>query len=183
MKQIISLLMMVTLLAPVTSRAANYALDPEKTTIQFSIKNLGFITVKGVFKKFRGTVTVDEAEPAKSKADVTIDVASISTGIDLRDKDLRGASFFDAEKFPAMTFVATRVEPGSGALTLTGNLTIKGVTKPVTLAVQGPTAVQGDARLAATATTTLNRKDFGVSSGATIADTLAVTIKAELVKQ
>ena len=96
---------------------------------------------KGVFEKFKGTVTIDEKDITKSKVDVTIEMASINTNIAKRDDHLRSPDFFDVAKFPTMTFVSTKVEKaGADGLKVTGNLTIKGVTRQVMLNVEGPTA-------------------------------------------
>lgn len=121
------------------------------------------MNVKGSFEKFKGTVVIDEADIAKSKVDVSIETVSINTGIDTRDNHLRSPDFFDVEKFPLMTFVSTKVEPGTDNYKVTGNLTIKGETKQVVLLVDGPNSLKGNPKRTATATTTVNRKDFGVS--------------------
>jgi polyisoprenoid-binding protein YceI len=185
MKRIFALIIALALMAPLNVLAHTYNIDPSRTTIQFKVKNMGMMNVKGSFEKFRGTVDIDEADITRSKVDVSIDTVSINTGIDMRDKDLRGPNFFDVVKFPTMTFVSTRVEAAADKdkLKLTGNLTIKGVTKQVTLIVEGLKSLQGDLKRAASATATVNRQDFGVSSGATIADEVFITINTELLKQ
>jgi polyisoprenoid-binding protein YceI len=183
MKRLISLLITMSLLGPLNALAQTYSLDPAHTTIQFKVRNMMIMHVTGVFEKFKGTVHIDNTDMSKSTADVTIETASINTGINRRDDDLRSSGFFDAAKYPAMTFFSTKVEPGTGTLKVTGNLTIKGVTKEVVLTVVGPKSQQDDQRLAATATATVNRQDFGVSKGGVIADEVFITIKTELVKQ
>jgi polyisoprenoid-binding protein YceI len=185
MKRILTLIITLALLMPLNILAQTYNIDPSHTTIQFKVKNMLIMNVKGVFEKFKGTVDIDETDITKSKVDVSIEIASINTGIDRRDKDLRGPDFFDAAKFPAMKFVSTKVEAGTDKdkLKVTGNLTIKGVTKEVVLIVEGPKSLQGDLKRGASATATVNRQDFGVSSGSMIADEVYITINTELVKQ
>jgi polyisoprenoid-binding protein YceI len=183
MKRILTLFIALALLLPLNVLAQTYNLDLAHTTIQFKVKNLGIFNVTGVFEKFNGTVDIDDTDISKSKVDVSIDTASINTGINMRDKDLRSDNFFDALKFPTMTFVSTKVETGSDNLKVIGNLTIKGVTKQVVLKVEGPKKLQEAIRRGVSATATVNRQDFGVSSGKTIADEVFVTITAELVKQ
>jgi polyisoprenoid-binding protein YceI len=182
MKRILTLIITLVLLVPLNVLAQTYNVDPSHTTIQFKVKNMLIMNVKGVFEKFKGTVDIDETDVTKSNVDVSIETASINTGIDRRDNDLRGPDFFDVVKFPTMRFVSTIVEAGTDNLKVTGNLTIKGVTKQVVLIVEGPKSLQGDLKLGASATATVNRQDFGVSSGAVIADEVFITIKTELVK-
>jgi len=182
MKRILTLIITLVLLVPLNVLAQTYNVDPSHTTIQFKVKNMLIMNVKGVFEKFKGTVDIDETDVTKSNVDVSIETASINTGIDRRDNDLRGPDFFDVVKFPTMRFVSTIVEAGKDNLKVTGNLTIKGVTKQVVLIVEGPKSLQGDLKLGASATATVNRQDFGVSSGAVIADEVFITIKTELVK-
>lgn len=183
MKRIFLLIITLALLVPLNARAQTYNIDPSHTTIQFKVKNMLIMNVKGVFEKFKGTVDFDQTDITKSKVDVSIETASINTGIDRRDNDLRSPNFFDVAKFPTMRFVSTMVEAGTGNLKVTGNLTIKGVTKQVVLIVEGPKSLEGDLKMRASATATVNRQDFRVSSGAVIADEVFITITTELVKQ
>ena len=184
MKRFITVLITVSLFVPFNALAQTYRLDPSHTTIQFKVRNMLIMNVTGVFEKFRGTVHIDENDMSKSTADVSIETASINTGINRRDDDLRSSGFFDVAHYPAMTFVSTKVEPGAaGTLKVTGNLTIKGVTKEVVLAVEGPKSLQDHVRLAASATATVNRQDFGVSKGSVIADEVYITITTELEKE
>ncbi|MFA7403100.1 MAG: YceI family protein, partial [Pelobacteraceae bacterium] len=98
MKRLLTLFFALAILAPLTVLAQTYTVDPSHTTIQFKVRNMGFMSVTGSFDKFKGTVDIDETDVTKSKADVTIDISSINTGINMRDKDLRSPNFFDAEK-------------------------------------------------------------------------------------
>lgn len=195
MKRILSLLAVLALLAPLNALAATYNLDPYHSSIQFKVKHLMITNVKGVFDKFKGTVIIDEMDITKSKVDVSIEMSSVNTNIPKRDDHLRSPDFFDTAKFPTMMFVSTKVEKaGVDKLKVTGNLTIKGVTKPVILNVEGPTSEikgpQGELKRGASATASINRQDFGVSwskkldgGGLVVADEVFITIDTELVKQ
>lgn len=195
MKRISALIISMALLAPLNVLAATYSMDPYHTVIQFKVKHLMITNVTGVFGKFKGTVVIDENDISKSKVDVSIEMASINSGITKRDDHLRSADFFDVAKFPAMTFVSTKVEKaGVDKLMVTGNLTIKGVTRSVVLNVDGPTgeikSPQGDIRRGASATAVINRQDFGVSwnskldgGGVVVADNVYISIDTELAKQ
>jgi polyisoprenoid-binding protein YceI len=195
MKRILVLIISLALLAPLNAISATYNLDPFHSTIQFKVKHLMITNVTGVFEKFKGSVVIDEKDITKSKVEVSIEMPSINTNIAKRDEHLRGVDFFDVAKFPTMTFVSTRVEKvGPDKLKVTGNLTIKGVTKPVVLNVDGPTgeikSPQGDVKRGASATTSINRSDFGVSwskkldgGGVVVAEEVYISIDTELAKQ
>lgn len=185
MRQLVKMLMLLMLMfmIPLNVWAETYVLSPATTTIQFKVRNMKIMSVSGTFEKFKGTVDLDEADITKSKVAVTIETASIKTGIDRRDNHLRSADFFEVTTFPAMTFVSKAVKKeSSGALVLVGDLTIKGITKPVELQVTGPAIQQGTAKRTATATGTVNRQDFGVRYGSVIGDEVTITITTELVK-
>lgn len=187
----------VTLLTCAASFAATstWKFDPMHTAAQFSVRHLTISTVRGAFSKVTGTVELDDQDVSKSKVDVSIDVSTVDTREPARDKDLRSDHFFDVEHFPTMTFKSTKVEQaGAGKLKVTGNLTIRGVTKEVVLDVDGPTAPikdqYGNQRAAVNATTKINRQDFGVKWNATIdgggvvvGDEVNINIDAEMVKQ
>ncbi len=183
MKRIFLLIITLVVLMPLNVLAETYTIDPSNTTIQFKVRNMLVMNVTGTFEKFRGTVDIDETDITRSKADISIETASINTGIDRRDKDLRSPNFFDVAKFPVMTFVTTRVETAAGKLKVTGNLTIKGVTKEVTLTIDDPKRLLDGPKRGATATATINRQDFGVSKGAVISNTVFITVTTELVKK
>lgn len=187
----------VTLLTSAASFAATstWKFDPMHTAAQFSVRHLTISTVRGAFSKVTGTVELDDQDVSQSKVDVSIDVSTVDTREPARDKDLRSDHFFDVEHFPTMTFKSTKVEQaGAGKLKVTGNLTIRGVTKEVVLDVDGPTAPikdqYGNQRAAVNATTKINRQDFGVKWNATIdgggvvvGDEVNINIDAEMVKQ
>jgi polyisoprenoid-binding protein YceI len=162
-------------------------IDSGHSAAQFAVKHLMVSTVRGTLGTVKGTVKYDGKNLSSIVADVTIDVTAINSRHEKRDADLRSANFFDVEKFPTATFKSTRVEPaGAGKFRLIGDLTMHGVTKEVALDVEGPVAAGN--RLGATATTRLNRRDFGlewnrmVETVPVVGDEVAVTIDLELSK-
>jgi len=166
-----------------------WQLDPPHSAAQFAVRHMGISTVRGTFTKMSGTVQYDPADPAKSSIDATIDAASVDSRVEMRDNDLRSPKFLDVQKFPTITFKSTRVEPaGTSKLKVTGDLTIHGVTKEVVLDVDGPSEPikdpRGNMHMGASATTTINRRDFGVGNipAAMVAENLTITIDLELVK-
>lgn len=152
-----------------------------------------FTNVRGMFQKPSGAIVLDEATPANSKVNATIDVNSITTGVEERDTHLKGADFFDAAKYPTITFVSTGVTKSSDtSYAVTGNLTMHGVTKPATLTVTAPPAFKhaGGVRRGIEATLSVNRKDFGLrwefpgeGAGVVVGDIIKITIDAEMVLQ
>jgi polyisoprenoid-binding protein YceI len=171
-----------------TSNLQAWNIDPNHTAAQFSVRHLGISTVRGSFTKVSGSVQYDPSDPAKTTIEATIDANSVDTRVEKRDSDLRGPSFFDVAKYPALTFKSKRVEAaGSGKMKVVGDLTIHGVTKEVVLDVDGPTAPikdpKGNLHMGASATTTVNRKDFGVNgAGAAVGDDVSITIDMELLR-
>lgn len=182
MKRIFAFFILLLLVMPCIAPAQTLYINPSNTSIQFKVRNMGFTSVKGFFEKFKGTVVMNENEIVRANVDVTIDTSTINTGISMRDDHLRGPDFFDVIKFPVMTFVSTAIEAVDDKIALTGNLTMKGVTKQVTLIVEGKKSSQGDYIRGATATTSVNRQDFGINWGAVIADEVFITIGTELLK-
>jgi len=183
------------LLVPVLSSASTWRLDHDHTSIQFKVRHLMVSNVKGVFHDFDGTIDIDDQDLTKSKASATIRTDSVDTGVAKRDADLRSANFFDVAHYPTMTFVSKKiVRSGADGLKVTGDLTIHGTTREVVLDVEGPSpAVKdpwGGTRRGATATVTINRKDFGLlynklleAGGMVVGDDVAITIEAELVRK
>jgi polyisoprenoid-binding protein YceI len=175
--------------------AAVYAIDPAHTTAGFGVKHLMVSTTRGQFNKVAGTVQIDDADLTRSHIDVTIDAASVDTRDAKRDEHLRSADFFDVAKFPTITFRSTRIEKAEGGkLLATGNLTIHGVTRPVTLTVeslaQPVKAPWGATVRGATASGKLSRKEFGLvwnkaleTGGVAVGDEVELTIDAELTEQ
>ena len=171
---------------PALAATSTWNLDPYHTNAQFFVKHLGISTVQGEFTKVNGSVTLDDSDITNSSVDVTIDVNSIDTRVSRRDDDLKSDGFFDAAKFPAITFKSTKVtKSGDNTLKVTGDLTIKGVTKSVTLDVTGPSApisAMGSQRRGFSATTKVNRNDFGVSKDPApmIGDEITILLDGEM---
>ncbi len=180
---------------PALAGAATYDIDPAHTVASFSVRHLMVTNVRGEFGKTTGTVVYDEKNPAKSTVEATIDVSTINTRDPKRDGHLKSPDFFDAEKFPTITFKSTKVEKaGAGKLKVTGNLTMHGVTKPVTLDVEGPSGEVkdpwGNTKVGASATAKINRKDFGVNwnapvptGGVVVGEEVTINLEVELLKK
>jgi polyisoprenoid-binding protein YceI len=150
-----------------------YKLDPAHSVIGFSIRHLEIAWVEGRFKDFTGTVRYDEKDITKSSVEFSAKVTSVDTGVEARDKHLRTADFFEVEKHPEMTFKSTRVERrGSDKFVLHGDLTLKGVTRPVALPFTVTGAIKdpwGNTRFGVEAETKINRRDFGINFGNALA--------------
>ena len=163
-------------------------IDPNHTAAQFSVRHMGISTVRGAFTKVSGTAQYDPADPAKTSVDATIEAASVDTRVSMRDDDLRSANYFDVAKYPTITFKSKSVQAaGTGKLRITGDLTIHGTTREVVLAVDGPSAPVNDPRgnvhVGASASTTVNRKDFGVGgANPMVGEEITITIDVELVR-
>ncbi len=172
-----------------------WKIDPAHTAAQFAVKHLMISTVRGAFKNVNGTINWNESDVTKSTVNVTIDATTVDTGETPRDKDLKSDKFFDTAEYPTLTFKSTKVEQaGAGKLKVTGDLTIRGVTKQVVLDVDGPSASVkdpwGNTRSALSASTKINRQDFGVrwnanidGGGVVVSDDVNITIDLEMVKQ
>jgi polyisoprenoid-binding protein YceI len=181
---------LVTALALATIAAAQtgtWQIDPNHTAAQFSVRHLGVSTVRGAFTKVTGSVKYDPADPTKTSLDATIDANSVDTRVEMRDNDLRSPRFFDVQKYPTIKFHSKQAKAaGSGKLQITGDRTIHGTTKEVVLEVDGPTAAIKDPmgkgqRMGASATTKVNRQDFGVTTmPGMIGDDITITIDVEL---
>lgn len=180
-------------MSPQTS-PATYQIDPAHSSAQFSIKHMMISNVRGDFSKISGTITFDPANPAASQVSAEIDVNSINTREPQRDAHLKSADFFDAEKYPTIAFRSKRFSGQDGAWKMDGDLTIHGVTREVTLEVEGPTPEHkdpwGNLRIGATATGKLNRKDFGLhwnsvleTGGLLVGDDVKLTIDVEGIRQ
>jgi len=174
---------------------STYQIDTAHTHAQFKVRHLMISNVKGEFSKVTGTVVFDDANPAASSIDVTIDVSSIRTREPQRDEHLKSADFFEVEKFPTMTFVSTGVvKSGEGSFEVVGDLTLHGVTKTIDLDVDDFTPEMKDPfglyRRGASAKTTIMRSDFGLkynapleTGGFVIGDEVHITIDTELTRQ
>src|ERR1700730_2012183 len=147
--------------APIT-----YAIDPAHSTVDFRVRHMMIANVRGEFSGVSGTVIFDPANPANSKIEASIDASTIATREAQRDQHLKSADFLDVEHFPKITFVSKRVVPSGDGAKVTGDLTVHGVTKGVTLDVEGPTPEGrdpwGNVKAGASASTKINRKDFGL---------------------
>ncbi len=187
MKKFLAMAGLAVLMAvPSLAATSTWNLDPMHSNAQFTVRHLGISNVQGEFTKVNGTVMLDDADVTKSSVEVTIDANSVDTRVSRRDDDLRSDGFFDVAKFPNITFKSTKVEKaGEGKLKVTGDLTIKGVTKSVVLEVSGPSAVDTHmgTRRGFSATTKINRTDFGVSKDPApmVGDEIAIQIDCEMV--
>lgn len=184
---------MLVLAAASAAQAQTWTIDAAHSGVHFAVRHMMVSTVRGDLGKVTGTVTVDPAKPSAGAVEATIDVTGIDTREPGRDKHLKSADFFDAEKFPTATFKSTKVETAAGGgLRITGDLTIKGVTKPVVLDAEALRPVikdqRGTARTGTTATAKINRQDFGISwsrsldgGGVVVSDEVSLTIDVELI--
>jgi len=149
---------------------------------------MGISTVRGTFTKLSGTTHYDPADAKNDSVEVTIETASVDTRVEMRDNDLRSDHFFDVQKYPSMTFRSTKFESvAADKLKITGDLTIRGVTKPIILDVEGPTKPINDGRghlhMGISASGTLDRTDFGMTgSQGVVGNEIKLTIDAELVQ-
>ena len=176
------------------AQSSNWSIDPAHSTAQFTVRHLGISNVTGNFTKVAGSVVLDEKNIAQSQVSATIDVNSVDTRVEMRDKDLKSPNFFDVEKYPTMEFKSKKIVASGGKLQVIGDLTIHGTTHEVTLDVDGPspemTDPWGNPRRGFSATTTINRKDFSLlynntlkTGEAMIGDNVKIQIDAEMVKK
>jgi len=189
----LAVLTILCLEAPPARAADTYTIDVGHSNVSFLIRHF-FSKVPGRFGKYEGTIVYDAEDLSKSSVNVTIDAASINTDVADRDKHLKSGDFFDVEKFPKITFTSTKVKPlGKTKAQVEGNLTIKGVSKPVTLDVEvlgtGPDA-WGNTRGGFEGRTKVNRQDFGVAwnkvvegGGTVLGDEVEITLNLEAVRQ
>ena len=144
----------------------DYALDPTHSRLGFSTRHAMVTTVRGQFKDFTGEAVIDTANPAASKVEVKIQAASVDTGVADRDGHLRSGDFFDAEAYPEITFVSTDVERDGDDWVITGDLTIKDVSKPITIDFEPTGSAKdpfGNLRIGFEGKATLSRKDWGLT--------------------
>jgi polyisoprenoid-binding protein YceI len=166
-----------------------WQLDSPHASAQFAVRHLGISTVRGAFTKVSGTVQYDPANPEKTSIQASIAASSVDTRFEMRDRELRSADFLDVEKYPTITFASKKVEAaGAGKLKITGDLTIHGITKEVVLDTEGPSAIltdpSGNKRMGASATTKINRNDFGVSGlPGTVGDEISIMLDVEMIKE
>lgn len=173
---------------------STWNLDASHSQASFTVKHMMVANVRGEFRKLEGVLTLDDKDLTKSNVDVTIDAASIDTRDEKRDAHLKSPDFFDVANTPKITFKSTKIEKSGDGYKVAGNLTLHGVTKPVVLDVEGPTAPVkspwGTESIGISGTTQINRKDFGlvwnkpleVAGGVLVSDTVKISIDAEFVK-
>ncbi len=171
-----------------------WSVDPVHSVAEFKVKHMMISNVKGQFTGVSGVLSLDEANLTKSHVEATIDAASINTRDAQRDGHLKSPDFFDVERFPTLSFKSTRVEnAGGGELAVSGDLTIHGVTRNVVFAVEGPTPARkdpwGNTRVGLSATTKINRKDFGLTwnaaletGGILVGEEVTLTLDVQFVK-
>ncbi len=184
---------MTTLTAPKTA-VSTWNVDPVHSVAEFKVKHMMISNVKGRFTAISGKLALDEADITKSVITATIDAASIDTREAQRDAHLKSADFFDVEKFPTLVFQSSKVTRKSeDELAVEGNLTIHGVTRKVVFDVEGPTAAHkdpwGNTRIGLSATTKINRKDFGLTwnaaletGGILVGEDVTITLEVELIE-
>jgi len=195
MKRIIaSISTIIALILPVMASAATWTIDPDHSNIGFKVRHLMVSNVKGSFDKHTGSVDINDKDITKSKVEVSIDTNSINTNVQKRDEHLRSADFFDVAKFPTMTFVSKKVaKAGKDRLKVTGDLTLHGITKEVVLDVEQLSKESkdpwGNLRRGTTASTKINRKDFGLvwnkaleTGGVAVGEEVTITLEIELIK-
>ena len=183
------------LILPAIASASTWTIDPEHSYVGFKVRHLMVSNVKGSFTTFDGTVDLDDKDVAKSKVVVNIDANSIDTNVQKRDDHLRSADFLDVAKYPAMTFTSKKIaQSGKDRLAITGDLTLRGVTREVVLDTEtlAPESKDpwGNIRRGTTATTTINRKDFGLSwnaaletGGVVVGDEVAIVLEIEMIRK
>jgi len=176
------------------SMKTTYTIDPAHSSAQFSIRHMMITNVRGGFSSVKGTVEYDPENPTATTIDVIIDASTIRTLDDQRDAHLKSADFLDVEKYPTIEFKSTKLTPeGGGEASVTGDLTIHGVTRPVALKVEGPSGEGkdpwGNIRMGASATTKIKRSDFGLTwnaaletGGIMVADELKIELEIEMIK-
>jgi polyisoprenoid-binding protein YceI len=189
-----SMVAVAAVLTTSTAFASEWEIDPAHSTAQFGVRHMMVSTVRGEFQKVAGTVNADDRDPSKSSVEVSIDPSTINTREPKRDAHLKSADFFDVEKYPAITFKSTKVEKaGKNKLKVTGDLTMHGVTKPVTLEAELTNTMKdlmGRTIRGVTATGKLSRKEWGLTwnksieaGGVLVGDEVSLQIDAELVSK
>lgn len=175
-------------------KRTTWKIDPAHTHVEFSVRHMMFSTVKGRFTGVRGAILIDEEDPTRSFVEAEIDAASINTDDERRDAHLRSAEFLEVEKYPTITFKSTRVDPQeSNRALVVGNLTIRGITHETALDTEltgRGTTPFGTHVIGFEATTTIHRKDFGLtwnvsleSGGVLVGDAVKVEIHVEAVQE
>jgi polyisoprenoid-binding protein YceI len=191
MKRLALLTGILAIVSPLAvAQTSTWAIDPAHSEIDFVVRHMAVSNVHGRFGNIQGNVVMNDTDATKSSVQVTIDVTTLDTGVSQRDTDLKSSNFFDVAKFPTATFASTTVVKNGTHLTVSGNLTLHGVTRPVELDVDGPSApvpgMDHKPHSGFSASTTIGRKDFGVGPNvpaAMVGDEIKLTIELEVVKQ
>lgn len=180
----------ISMTLPMSAQTSTWTPDKAHSEVDFTILHMSISKVHGRFGISDGQITWNEADITKSSVKMTIDVASVDTGVAARDNDIKGASAFDVAQFPTATFVSTSVAKADKGLTVQGNLTLHGVTKPVRLSVEGPNGpapgMGGKMHAGFSATTTISRTAFGIGTkypSAVLGDDVQLNIELDVVKQ
>ena len=185
---------MSTATAQPTTATTTWNIDPAHSAAEFKVKHMMISNVKGHFAKVTGTLTLDESDLNRSRVEALIEVASLETRDAQRDAHLKSADFFHVEKFPTLSFKSTRISlVRDGELAAEGDLTIRGVTRKVVFSVEGPTPPAkdpwGNTRVGVSATTKINRKDFGLTWNAAletgsilVGDEVTIALDVEFLK-
>jgi len=177
-----------------TAATTTWKIDPAHSIADFKVKHMMISHVKGNFSGISGTLTEHAVDSSLSSVEASIPVATVSSGDAGRDQHLQGAEFFEAEKYPTLNFKSTKVvKKGEGEYEVTGDLTMHGVTRPATFAVEGPSAPAkdpwGNMRIGISATTKINRKDFGLewnaaleTGGVLVGDQVQISLEVQFIK-
>jgi polyisoprenoid-binding protein YceI len=189
--RVASLLGTLALAAPLAlAQTSTWVPDKAHSSVDFSISHMSLSQVRGHFGNIGGSIVWNEGDITKSTVNVTIDVTTVDTGVAPRDADLKSDHFFDVAKFPTATFVSTSVSKGGSGPTVSGNLTLHGVTKPVVLQVDGPKGplpgMDKKQHAGFSATTTVKRTDFDIATkypSSMVGDDVNLTIDLDMVKQ
>lgn len=185
----------VVLAIPAFTSAATYDIDPGHSSFNFKVRHLTVSNVTGTFGKVKGVAEIDDKDIMTLQVAVTLEASSIDTGHAKRDEHLRGPDFFDVVKYPTLAFVSKKISRiGANKIQVIGDLTIRGITKEVTVDVEGPTPEikdpGGKMRRGATGTTKINRRDFGITwnrtldtGGLVVGDEVNILVEVELIKK
>ncbi len=172
------------------AQTSTWVPDKAHSSVDFTILHMGLSNVRGHFGNIGGSITLDDADISKSKVNVTIDVTTVDTGVTMRDNDLKSENFFDVAKFPTATFESTSVAKSGKGLTVNGNLTLHGVTKPVVLEVEGPTGpipgMDKKPHSGFSASTIVSRTAFGLGTkypSSMLGDDVKLNIDLDVAKQ
>jgi polyisoprenoid-binding protein YceI len=181
-------------ISPTPNATSTWSIDPTHSSAEFKVKHMMISHMKGHFAKVTGTLTLDESTLANSRVEALIDAASLETRDAQRNEHLKGADFFDVEKYPTLSFKSTGISlVRDGELAIEGDLTIRGVTRKAVFSAEGPTPPSkdpwGNLRIGVTATTKISRKDFGLTynaaletGGLLIGDEVTITLDVQFVK-